>query len=327
MARIRTRGIFQQAPSVPGVQDIFDKRLVFVTGKGGVGKTTVAAALGIAAARAGHRTLVAEVAEQENIAATFGVPPVGAREREVAPGLHAFSVDPEAAKEEWLRRQLRSGTLAGALGQSRIFTYLSTAAPGLDELVTIGKVWELAQLERINPMNTPYDLVIVDAPATGHGIALLRAPKTFGDIARVGPVNRHARQIDAFIRDPARTAVVGVALAEEMPVNETIDIEGRLRDELSIGLAAVLVNAVLPDRFSALEAEQLERVDGSASADARAAIAAALTTHEQAHGQREQVDRLRAGLDAEVHTLPNLLVPEVELADLERLAAEIGTWP
>jgi anion-transporting ArsA/GET3 family ATPase len=306
------------------VKNLFDKRLVFVTGKGGVGKTTVAAALGLAAAAAGQRTLVVEVAEQENIATTFGVPPVGAREREVAPGLHAFSVDPEAAKEEWLRRQLKSGVVAGALNQSRIFTYLSTAAPGLTELVTIGKVWELAQLERIDARNTPYDLVVVDAPATGHGIALLRAPKTFGEIARVGAVNRHAQRIDAFIRDPAQTAVVGVALAEEMPVNETIDIERRLRDELSIGFAAVLVNAVLPDRFSAAEATALAAVDGTGSEAATAAIAAALTAHEQAHAQREQVDRLRAGLEAEVQLLPNLLVPEVELADLERLAAELS---
>jgi anion-transporting ArsA/GET3 family ATPase len=305
------------------VRDLFKKRLLFVTGKGGVGKTTVAAALGLAAARAGHRTIVVEVAEQEHIAATFGVPAVGAREREVAPGLHAFSVDPEAAKEEWLRRQLKSGVVANALNQSRIFSYLSAAAPGLAELVTIGKVWELAQLERIDPSGTPYDLVIVDAPATGHGMALLRAPKTFGEIARVGPINRHAQKIDAFIRDPGLTGVVGVALPEEMPVNETIEIEQRLRDELSIGFAAVLVNAVLPEHFSAAEAETLASVDGGAGKDVAAAIGAALTAHEQSHAQREQVARLRAGLDARVLTLPNLLVPEVELADLERLAAEL----
>jgi anion-transporting ATPase len=305
------------------VDNLLDKRLVIVTGKGGVGKTTVAAALGLVAARAGHRTLVVEVAEQERIAATFGVPAVSAHEREVAPGLHAFSVDPEAAKEEWLKRQLKSGALAGLVTGSRLFSYLSAAAPGLAELVTIGKVWELAQLERIDPRGTPYDLVIVDAPATGHGMALLRAPKTFGEIARVGPVNRHAATIDAFVRDPAQTAVLGVALAEEMPVNETIDLAARLRDELSIGLAGVLVNALLPERFSPADAKTMGGVEGAAGAGARAAIGAALTLYEQAHGQRSQVARLRRGIDAPVATLPHLLVPEVELKDLERLSREL----
>jgi hypothetical protein len=305
------------------VDNLLDKRLVIVTGKGGVGKTTVAAALGLAAARAGHRTLVVEVAEQERIAATFGVPAVSAHEREVAPGLHAFSVDPEAAKQEWLRRQLKSGTLAGLVSGSRLFSYLSAAAPGLSELVTIGKVWELAQLERIDPSGTPYDLVIVDAPATGHGMALLRAPKTFGEIARVGPVNRHAATIDAFLRNPAQTAVLGVALAEEMPVNETIDLAGRLREDLSIGFAGVFVNALLPERFSHAEAKTLAEVDGATGPGAGVAIQAALTLHEQAHGQRAQVARLRRGVDASVATLPHLLVPEVELNDLETLSREL----
>src|ERR671918_421062 len=124
---------------------LLDKRLIVVTGKGGVGKTTVAAALGLIAARSGKRTVICEVAEQERLAALFGVDESGHEERELAPGLHSISVDPERAKEEWLRYQLKSGTLAGVLGGSSLFRYLSAAAPGLSELVTIGKVWDLAQ--------------------------------------------------------------------------------------------------------------------------------------------------------------------------------------
>ncbi|HEX2072070.1 MAG TPA: ArsA-related P-loop ATPase [Thermoleophilaceae bacterium] len=302
---------------------LLDRRLIFVTGKGGVGKTTVAAALGLAAARAGRRTIVCEVADQERLTATFGLPPAGFRELEVEPCLSAFSVNPEDATAEWLRFQLHSRTLAGLLGGSRIFQYLATAAPGLAEMVTIGKVWELAQLERKTPSAAPYDLVIVDAPATGHGLALLNAPRTFAEIARVGPINRQAGIIDAFLHDPATTAVVAVALAEEMPVNETIDLERRLRAELDLGLERVFVNALLADRLKGAEANAIEAAAPDASPPARAALVASLDAHRTARGQRSQLARLRRGLEAKATTLPHLLTPDVGRDDLERLATRL----
>ena len=290
-----------------------------MTGKGGVGKTTVSAALGLAAARAGRRVLVCEVAAQERISASFGIPPTGFREIEVEPGLSAFSTNPDDAIEEWLRYQLPSRTLAGLLGGSRIFQYLAAAAPGLAELVTVGKVWELAQLQRKAPRAAPYDLVIVDAPATGHGLALLRAPRTYGDIARVGPIHRQATTIDAYRHDPAATAVVAVALAEEMPVSETIDLELRLRDELGMALERVFVNAVLPERLTASDAGTLESVDG-ASPRARAAIDASLAGFRSARGQRSQLARLRRGVEAKAVTLPHLLTPDVGRAEIDALS-------
>ncbi|HYI99199.1 MAG TPA: ArsA family ATPase [Thermoleophilaceae bacterium] len=302
---------------------LLDRRLVFVTGKGGVGKTTVAAALGLAAARAGRRTLVCEVADQERIAAVFGVPAAGFSEVEVEPGLSAFSVNPDDAIEEWLRYQLRSRTLAGLLGSSRVFQYLAAAAPGLAEMVTIGKLWELAQLERKTPSAAPYDLVIVDAPATGHGLALLRAPQTFAEIARVGPIHRQAGIVESFLGDPERTAVVAVALAEEMPVSETIDLERRLRSELGLGLERVLVNAVLPDRLSAADARAVEAVATAGSLAARAALESSLAAHAGARAQGAQLARLRRGVEAQTTTLPHLLTSDVGRDDLERLAGTL----
>jgi len=305
------------------VEGVLDRRLVYVTGKGGVGKTTVAAALGMAAARAGKRTVICEVAEQERITAAFGHAPAGFAETEVAPNLSAFSVDPLKAQEEWLRHQLRSGALAGLLGQSRIFQYLTAAAPGLAEVVTMGKIWELAQLQRRTAKAAPYDLVIVDAPATGHGLALLRAPRTFADIARVGPIRNHAQTIHSFTADPSVTAVLAVALAEEMPVNETIDLEDRLAADMGIELSGVFVNGVLPERFSGAEAEAMQSVDGAGSPAAREALAAALRAHERARAQRSQVARLKRGVDAAVATLPFVLSPELGVEDLERLSQEV----
>ena len=307
---------------------LLDRRLIFVTGKGGVGKTTVAAALGLAATRAGQRVLVCEVGDQERLTASFGLPAAGFRELEIEPGLHAFSVNPEDAISEWLRYQLHWRTLAGLLGGSRIFQYLATAAPGLAEMVTIGKVWELAQLERKTPSAAPYDLVIVDAPATGHGIALLRAPRTFAEIARVGPINRQAEIVDGFLRDPAATAVVAVALAEEMPVSETLDLERRLHDELGLDLDRVYVNALLPDRLKAVESRAIEAaVAGDAGAfpspSARAALDASLAVHRTVRAQRSQLAQLRRGLTAKAVSLPHLLAPDVDREGLERLATKL----
>src|SRR3954451_7541583 len=166
-----TKCLFARPSAIPSgfcpMLELLDKRLVVVTGKGGVGKTTVAAALGLKAARSGKRTIVCEVAEQERLATLFGQKVDGYQERELEPGLFGISIDPERAKKEWLEYQLRSGTLAGLLGGSRIFQYLTPAGPRPAEGVSGGQVWELAQLQRKTPKAAPYDLVIVDAPATG----------------------------------------------------------------------------------------------------------------------------------------------------------------
>jgi anion-transporting ArsA/GET3 family ATPase len=298
---------------------LLDRRLVVVTGKGGVGKTTVAAALGLLAARRGRRTVVCEVAQQERLAGLFGVHDVGHTEVELAPGLFSVSVQPERAMHEWLRHQLKSGALAGLLGHSRLFGYLTAAAPGVTELVTVGKVWDLAQTKRRTGGST-FDTVIMDAPATGHALALLRAPRTYANIARVGPIARHAAQIDRFLRDPDATGVICVALPEEMPVNETVDLEQRLGEDLGLDIGQVVANGVLPERFDAGEARRLGQLEGQGTKAAQAAVAAALVEHRRAEGQREQLERLRAEVRAPVATLPYLFEPEPRRRELELLS-------
>jgi anion-transporting ArsA/GET3 family ATPase len=295
------------------VSALTDKRLVVVTGKGGVGKTTVAAALGLLAARRGRRTVVCEVAQQERLAGLFGVHDVGHREVELAPGLFSVSVLPERAMHEWLRHQLRSGALAGLLGHSRLFGYLTAAAPGVTELVTMGKVWDLAQAQR-RTGGSSFDTVIMDAPATGHALALLRAPRTYANIARVGPIARQAALIDGFLRDRSATGVLSVALPEEMPVNETVDLERRLADDLGLEIDQVVANAVLPERFTPAEAKRLREAAG------RPAVAAALVEAQRARGQQEELERLRAGVRAPVTTLPYLFEPEPGRRELELLS-------
>jgi anion-transporting ArsA/GET3 family ATPase len=304
--------------------DILDKRLVFVTGKGGVGKTTVAAALGLVAARAGKRTIVCEVAHQERMSRAFRRQGVGYSETRLATDLYAISIDPQRSMEEYLRTQIKPSALYGLLFDNRLFQYFAAATPGMRELVTIGKVWELAQFERRNPHAAPYDLVIVDSPATGHGLGFLRTPRTFRDAARVGPISRQASKIDTFITDPDSTGVVAVALPEEMPVNETVDFEHELHAEMGMRLDAVVVNALYPERFGSEEAERIEQAaaaDGSPGVEA--ALKAALFEHHRARTQRAELARLAEELERPPLTLPFLFEPELDLESFEALSAEL----
>ncbi len=302
---------------------LLDKRLVVVTGKGGVGRTTVAAALGLVAARAGKRVMVAEVAEQERMSRAFRREGVGYSETELAENFWAMSVDPQHALDEYLGQQI-GGALAGMLFHNRIFEYFVAAAPGVRELTTIGKVWELAQLERRNRRLSPYDLVVVDAPASGHGLAMLETPRTFREAVRVGPIARQAGILHSFITDPRTTGVVAVALAEEMPVNETAELEERLHREMDMTIDHVVVNALLPERFTSDECDQIAAANGSHPVSAvRAAMRAALSEHARARGQRAQLRRLKRDVEAPVATLPYLFEGELDLDAFERLSAEL----
>ena len=303
---------------------LLDKRLVFVAGKGGVGRTTVAAALGLAAARRGKRTIVCEVARQERVSMAFKREGVGFHETELAPNLYAISIDPQQSLEEFLVDQVGSRRLAALLFHNRIFEYLAAATPGMRELTTIGKVWELAQLERRRRTDSPYDLVIVDLQPTGHGLGALRTPRTFSDVARVGPVRRKADMIDAFLRDSRQTGVVTVALPEEMPVVETLEFAEALDRDMGLGIDLAVMNAMLPERFSEAEVEAIERVDGEHGAPSVAsAMRAALSEHHRARAQQGQLENLRSGLDGDVVTLPYLFQPDLGLEDWERLSDEL----
>jgi anion-transporting ArsA/GET3 family ATPase len=301
-----------------------DRRLLYVTGKGGVGKTTVAAAVGLAAARAGRRTIVCEVAEQDRVSRAFKREGVSAEtEVELAENLWAITIDPQRALEEWLSRQLGAG--ARLLTRASAFQYFVAAAPGAKELITIAKVWELAQAERWDAKNRTYDLVVVDAPASGHGLAMLTTPRTFGEIARVGPIRRQAHKVRDLLTDPERTGYLAVALPEEMPVVETLELARKLPDAVGLDLDAIVVNGMWPERFTGKDAELLRAASRNGHRpQAAAALRAALAGHGRARAQRTHLRRLKRESGARVVTLPFIFETELGLPEYEELAGELA---
>jgi anion-transporting ArsA/GET3 family ATPase len=297
---------------------LLDKRLIFVTGKGGVGKSTVSTALGLLAARRGRRTIVAELASQDRVQRAFDYHGAHFREVELAPGLFTISIDPQHAMEEYLR--VKTGAVGQALGSTKLFQAFAMATPGMRELLSIGKVWELAQLQRRTHGAAPYDLVIVDSPATGHGLGILRTPKTFAGIARVGPIAHQSRTIAATIADHRFTGLVVVTTPEEMPVNETLSLRQSLAAD-GLPLDVVIVNAVYPARFDDAEvavlSTALERIE---SGVARGAVRAALSEHDRALTQREQQARLSNGLAGKLLELPYVFADHLGPGQLELLA-------
>ena len=297
---------------------------MIVTGKGGVGKTTVAVALGLRAASEGKRTIVCEVAAQENASRIFEHASVGFHEVEMEENLWSISIDPDESMREYVLLQLKVRAMRDMLFRSRIFNYLAAATPGLKELVTIGKIWELAQLDRKVKSGRKYDLVIVDAPATGHGVGFLQTPRTFASIARVGPIHSQAQTLDRFITDHEHTGTAIVALPEEMPVNESAALEHDLREEVGVAVDRVYMNGLYPERFSKDEAERLATLAGQADGVERAAARAALSEHGRARSQRAQLARLRRRVETPVKTLPFLFEPDLDVEAARQLSRRLS---
>jgi anion-transporting ArsA/GET3 family ATPase len=295
---------------------LLDRDLIYVTGKGGVGRSTVSGALGLVTAERGRRTILCEVAEQDRLSRAFGKRDrIDDEETELADGLWGISIDPWAALRDWLAGQLGSRMLSRVLFDNNAFRYFAAAAPGVRELATIVKVWELTR--------DGYDTVIVDAPASGHGLGMLRTPRTFANLARVGPIRRQSDRVQELLEDATATAYVAVALPEEMPVNETLELEDALPDIVGHGLSAVVVNGVHPRRFSKAEAQAMAVAPSDGRGSTRAALGAARVEAGRARGQQSQLQRLRRRADAPVVTLPFLFAPELGLEDLEALGREL----
>ena len=289
---------------------LLDRRLLFVTGKGGVGKTTVAAALGLLGAQRGKRTLVCEVDAKGNLSDFFETKPFQFRPREVEPGLYGMAMNTEESLSEYLRLQLRIPVMARVGPLAKAFEFVATAAPGVKEILTVGKlVYEVREGK--------YDLVVVDAVATGHIVGQLAAPQAINELVQVGLVRSQTDWMLDLLGDPATTGLCITATPEEMPVNETMELAKRVRSETNVDLAAIVVNRVLPELFGRSEEQCFERLNEPAVRATVGELAGgpvetvfdaarlAVTLRRTRAGH---LDRLRAGVEAGV---PLLFVPEL----------------
>ena len=304
--------------------DIFHCELMVVTGKGGVGKTTIAAALGQAASQAGRETLICEVSGQRRVPSLLGHPTAGApgTEEQVAPNLWTTTIDPELALVEWAGRLIRPRALLDLAVRSNSFAGFINAAPGGRELLTITKAAELSRDERWDQDAAGYELVILDAPASGHGLAMLRTPTTFAEIARVGPIANQAREVEALLADSERSQIVLVSTLEETPVNETIELQDALTSQLGRGADLIVANDFISDDLGQPEIDQLSAAGSELSGAATTAI---LTRHQRSRLQQAQLTRLRGAADCPLVVLPAIASHAIGPDELEQLTALLAT--
>jgi anion-transporting ArsA/GET3 family ATPase len=315
--------------------DLLDRRLLFFTGKGGVGKSTVTAAAALLAAERGKRVLLVEVDSKGNLTALFERPPVGFDPVEVYPGVHAMQMNTEASLREYLKLNLKVPVLGRIGPLASMLDFVANAAPGVKEILTVGKVcWEVR--ESIEG-RADWDIVIVDAAATGHVVAQLDSPRAIRELVQMGPVRAQTEWMVDVLADPAVTALNVVTSPEEMPVSETIDLVASARENLDVPLGMVVVNRVLPEPFTRSDEPVFAalRAPGATSALAdevgpgadavldAAGLAVALRRSRTMH-----LTQLRESIDLPLVYLPMLFVRDhglrVTRMVAEALAAELG---
>jgi anion-transporting ArsA/GET3 family ATPase len=310
---------------------LLDRRLLFFTGKGGVGKSTVTAATALLAAEHGKRVLLVEVDAKNNLTALFEHAPVGFEPRQVHPGIYAMQMDTEASLREYLKVQARVPVFGRIGPLARAFDFVATAAPGVKEILTVGKVcWELREsiMGRAD-----WDLIVVDAAATGHVISQLDAPGAIQELVQVGPVRHQTDWMVELLSDPALTALNVVTAAEEMPVNETIELVARARQELDVPLGVVIVNRVLPELFTHADEEVFESLrratprevlQDRAGAGATAVLDAARLAVSMRRSRSVHLAHLREQVDLPLLLIPYLFVRDHGLRVTRMVAEALG---
>jgi anion-transporting ArsA/GET3 family ATPase len=278
-----------------------DLRFVVVVGKGGVGKTSVSAALGLALARSGRRVLVAMCNARERLSYLLQVPPIGPQIQSIAPRLDAVNMEPGAALREYGLMVLKLRALYSLIFENKLVSAFLRGTPGLDAWAMLGKAQHHV-FEQLPDGRPRYDTVIVDAPATGHGLDLLRVPKVILDVVPPGMLRRDAERAWQLFTDPRRSGVLLVTLPEELPVSETLELHAALRDELQLPVCGLVVNMLLPRLFDPAQAAALERLHGRvhdqpqlASPELAPVLASSWTRVQRERMQADALEAPRAG--------------------------------
>ncbi|WP_158542565.1 ArsA family ATPase [Lujinxingia litoralis] len=316
--------------------DLYNRRFFLFSGKGGVGKTTLAAAFALSCARRGERTLLMELNVKGKISSLFGADGVDHEIREVDDNLFAVNVTPAAAMREYALMILKIKLVYRAVFENRLVSSFLKVIPGLNELVMLGKAYYHVIEE--HPDGSPvWDKIIVDAPATGHGIFFLRIPSVITGLVKSGLMFEEAQRILDLLQDPKRTALNLVTLAEDMPVNETLELAKVVRQEMGVPVGCVMANAVYRPLFDGAESayidqahdELQQRADqGDARADAhptRAFLEAARFRNARVAMQQEYLDVLRQQADAPLVEVPFYFHDRMSFATIAEIAEHLAS--
>ncbi|HEU4729537.1 MAG TPA: ArsA family ATPase [Kofleriaceae bacterium] len=303
-----------------------DRRVILVVGKGGVGRSTVAAAIAGRLAAQGKRTLLYETSANDRFGDYFGKSAVGVTPTELAPNLWAINATPASALAEYGLMVLRWKSVYEMVFENRVTRAFLRAIPGLDDYALLGKAWyHTTEEKRGRPV---WDTVVFDMPASGHSVSMLRVPWVIVDTVPEGPLTRDARTVKTMLCDPARTSAVLVTLAEEMPVNEAIELEAKLT-ALGIVPQQLLVNQVFPRHFPA--GSPVTRVLDALVADQRllAPPLAQLTAHAQLSRDRRALNErylaeLRRRAATQVDELPMVFAHPLGPAEIRQLGDRIA---
>ncbi|HYI45117.1 MAG TPA: ArsA family ATPase [Actinomycetota bacterium] len=317
------------------IDELLKPKILIVSGKGGVGKTTVSAALAVVAARAGHKVCIAEVDRKGTLPRLFGGAELTYEPREIAPGVWGMNIVPEEALAEYLDVQYHMKRISKAFTSTHFVDYITTAAPGLKDILVLGKIWYLER-DRSGRADE-FDTIIVDAPAAGHMLTFLSAPMGLSDALRVGPVRKQSDWLIEMLRDPERTRVHLVTLAEEMPVTETLETAAALEGEIGINSGVVFANAVYTELFNEQEEKNLESIIASGDAaplveqaqavglrldddDVEALLGYGRFLEARRKIQTEHLSELQKRVGQPVVELPFLFSAGLALPDVENLA-------
>jgi anion-transporting ArsA/GET3 family ATPase len=310
---------------------LLDKRLLFLSGKGGVGKSVVGTALALAARDRGKRVLLVEIGSSLEAARYLGAPPSGPRETEVVPGLFTVNLDPARVMDEYVRQVVKIEMLVRRILESPVYHRFFAAAPGLKELMTLGKLLVLAEAHERWSRRAQYDLILVDAPATGHGLSLLKVPVAASAAVPVGPVGHQARRILGLLRDRKKTGLLIVTIPEEMAVVEAVELHRLATAEVGMEAQGVVLNACYERVFSEAEEAQVLRLaaEGASGRLERGiplagALRAARRQVRRAKLTRFYQTRLKRTLPLPLVCLPYLFREEIGPEDVRELAERLA---
>jgi anion-transporting ArsA/GET3 family ATPase len=318
------------------IDDFFKPKILIVSGKGGVGRTTTAAALALVAARHGRKVCIAEVDRKGTLPKLFNTKGLSYEPSELLPKVWGLNILPESSLAEYLQVQYHMRRISKVFTSTHFVDFITTAAPGLKDILVLGKVWYLEQDRGGGPRHG-FDTIILDAPAAGHMLTFLSAPAGLSDAVGVGPVRRQSDWLVRMLRDPRRTRVHFVTLPEEMPVSETLETSAAVGDRLKMTQGCVFANAVYSSLFTEAEERVLREVENGSrteeilirakevgvnvdSEDLEALVASAQFLEARRRIQGLHLRELRKGLDQPILELPFLFSAGLALPDIENLA-------